>query len=133
MSCVYFGSHKAKILSVDKDSARVLYDGSIKTVPIDNLSIRIERDVDGEIIPDKFLAPLLEEDLEPYQTIAFDDEFGVYQSREGSILKLVGEATRSAELELVKDGVFHRHIDDALGIIMVGEKIVNDKLLRSIE
>ena len=121
MSCVYFGSHKAKILSGDGDKARVLYDGSIKTVPIDNLSIRIERDVDGEIIPDKYLAPLLEEDLEPYQTIAFNDEFGVYQSREGSILKLY------------RDGVFHRHIDDALGIIMVGEKIVNDKLLRAIE
>lgn len=142
MTCVYFGSEKGKILRkrlpqsikditgpnapfADGAEALVLFDGKdpLRWLQLSKLSLRIEKDVDGSNIPDKYLAPLLEKDLEKFQTVAFKDgSIGVYLDREGSVLRMQDTM-----------GSFYQPISNALGIIMDGNMMVNEKLLRRME
>jgi len=123
MSAVYFGSKKAKILRTKGGKHLVVFDGKEECLPLSKLSLRDERDVDGLEILDKYLEPLLKKDLKKYQTIAFKDlSFGVYIERSGNTLKLEGT-----------NGSFYKQISDAIGIIMEGDQVVNEKLLRTIE
>jgi len=120
MTCVYFGNLKGKILQIRPDEALVLFNDKdpLRWLPSQKLSKRITRDVDGSIIPCKYIEPLI--DVEPFQTILFDDNFGVLIDRNGDILTLRNE------------GVFTRSIQEAKGVIMEGDKIVNKKLLREV-
>lgn len=123
MSAVYFGSHKGKILRSKGGKHLVVFDGKEEWLPLSKLSMRIETDVDGLEILSKYLEPLLKKDLKKYQTIAFKDlSFGVYIERSGDTLKLEGT-----------HGRFYKPLKDAIGIIMEGDQVVNEKLLRKIE
>lgn len=142
MTSVYFGPLKGKILRkrvpktikdisglnapfVDGAEAFVIFDEGDRHrwLPLSKLSIRIEKDVDGTHIPDKFLVPLLHEDLEKFQTIAFKNrQFGVYLDSDGDILHMQDHM-----------GTFYESITNATGIIMNGNMMVNEKLLRKTE
>lgn len=121
---VYFGAEKGKIIKNGKGEALVQFNGKdpLRWLPTSKLNRRIERDVDGSVIPDRYLTPLLETDLDysEYQTIAFDDgSYGIYLGQDGNMLTM--------------EGPFYRRIESAVGIIMEGDRVVNEKLLRKIE